>query len=147
MTTRTDLSQLSAVASRIREMREIMGWTPEEMAEKTEVTVAEYLDYEAGQTDMPFTFIYKSAQAFNMELTELLEGHNAFLSTYTVTRRGKGETTAKEEGIAISNLAPKFRDKVAEPWFAMNIPKSSRMSRSIRPPTRDRNSTWCFPAA
>ena len=117
MTTRTDLSQLSAVASRIREMREIMGWTPEEMAEKTEVTVAEYLDYEAGQTDMPFTFIYKSAQAFNMELTELLEGHNAFLSTYTVTRRGKGETTAKEEGIAISNLAPKFRDKVAEPYW------------------------------
>ena len=46
MTTRTDLSQLSAVASRIREMREIMGWTPEEMAEKTEVTPAEYLLYE-----------------------------------------------------------------------------------------------------
>ncbi len=117
MTTQTDLSQLSAVASRIREMREIMGWTPEEMAEKTEVSPGEYLRYEAGQTDMPFTFIYKSAQAFNMELTELLEGHNAFLSTYTVTRRGKGETTAKEEGIAISNLAPKFRDKVAEPYW------------------------------
>ena len=109
--------ELSAVASRIREMREIMGWTPEEMAEKTEVTPEVYLQYEAGRTDMPFTFIYKSAQAFNMELTELLEGHNAFLSTYTVTRRGKGETTAKEEGIAISNLAPKFRDKVAEPYW------------------------------
>ena len=58
MTTQTDLSQLSAVASRIREMREIMGWTPEEMAEKTEVTPEEYLLYEAGKTDMPFTFIY-----------------------------------------------------------------------------------------
>ena len=117
MNTQTDLNQLQAIASRLREMREIMGWTPEEMAEKTEVTPAEYLQYEAGQTDMPFTFIYKSAQAFNMELTELLEGHNAFLSTYTVTRRGKGETTAKEEGIAISNLAPKFKDKVAEPYW------------------------------
>ena len=117
MTTRTDLNQLSAIASRLREMREIMGWTPEEMAEKTEVSADEYRLYEAGQTDMPFTFIYKSAQAFNMELTELLEGHNAFLSTYTVTRRGKGETTAKEEGIAISNLAPKFRDKIAEPYW------------------------------
>ncbi len=117
MTTQTDLNQLHAIASRLREMREIMGWTPEEMAEKTEVTPEEYRLYEAGQTDMPFTFIYKSAQAFNMELTELLEGHNALLSTYTVTRRGKGETTAKEEGIAISNLAPKFRDKAAEPYW------------------------------
>ena len=35
MTTQTDLSQLSAVASRLREMREIMGWTAAEMAEKT----------------------------------------------------------------------------------------------------------------
>ena len=56
----------------------------EQMAEKTEVSPAEYLLYEAGKTDMPFTFIYKSAQAFNMELTELLEGHNALLSTYNV---------------------------------------------------------------
>ena len=117
MPTQTDLNQLSAIASRLREMREILGWTPEDMAEKTEVTPEEYLRYEAGKTDMPFTFIYKSAQAFNMELTELLEGQNAFLSTYTVTRRGKGETTAREEGIAISNLAPKFRDKIAEPYW------------------------------
>ncbi len=117
MKTQTDLSQLKAIASRLREMREIMGWSPEEMAEKTEVTPEEYLAYEAGSTDLPFTFIYKSAQAFNMELTELLEGQNALLSSYTVTRRGKGESTAREEGIAISNLAPKFKDKVAEPYW------------------------------
>ena len=117
MDTRTDLDQLHAVASRLREMREIMGWTAEEMAEKTEVSPEEYAQYEAGQTDMPFTFIYKSAQAFNMELTELLEGQNAFLTSYTVTRRGKGESTAREEGIAISNLAPKFRGKIAEPYW------------------------------
>ena len=117
MTTQTDLSQLKAIASRIREMREIMGWTPEEMAEKTDVSLEDYRLYEAAAADMPFTFIYKSAQAFNIELTELLEGHNAFLSSYTVTRRGKGESTAKEEGIAISNLAPKFKDKIAEPYW------------------------------
>ena len=117
MKTQTDLSQLKAIASRLREMREIMGWSPEEMAEKTDVPPEEYRLYEAGNTDMPFTFILKSAQAFNMELTELLEGQNAFLSSYTVTRRGKGESTAREEGIAITNLAPKFRDKIAEPYW------------------------------
>ena len=117
MNTQTDLSQLAAIASRLREMREILGWTPEDLAEKTEVSVEEYLLYEAGHTDMPFTFIYKSAQAFNMELTELLEGQSAYLTSYTVTRRGKGESTAREEGIAISNLAPRFRDKIAEPYW------------------------------
>ena len=48
MDTRTDLYQLHAVASRLREMREIMGWTAEEMAEKTEVSPEEYAQYEAG---------------------------------------------------------------------------------------------------
>ena len=117
MGTSTDFAQLKAIATRIREMRDIMGWSTAEMAEKTDVTEETYLRYEAGDTDLPFSFIYKSAQAFNMELTELLEGQNALLSSYTVTRRGKGETTAKEEGIAISNLAPRFKDKVAEPYW------------------------------
>ena len=115
--TTTDFTQLKAIASRIREMRDIMGWSTAEMAAKTDVSEETYVLYEAGDTDLPFSFIYKSAQAFNIELTELLEGQDAFLTSYTVTRRGKGETTAKEEGIAISNLAPRFRDKVAEPYW------------------------------
>ena len=53
MNTQTDLNQLSAIASRLREMREILGWTTEDMAEKTEVSVEEYERYEAGRTDMP----------------------------------------------------------------------------------------------
>ena len=109
MTTQTDLSQLSAVASRLREMREIMGWTMEEMAEKTEVSADQYRLSEAGRTDMPFTFIHKSAQAFNMELTELLEGHNARLSSYTVTRRGTGESTAQEDSVVLTPSIPSFR--------------------------------------
>ena len=52
MTTQTDLTQLSAIGSRLREMREIMGWTTEEMAEKTEVSAEEYRLYEAGRTDI-----------------------------------------------------------------------------------------------
>lgn len=67
---------------------------------------------------MPFTFIHKCALAFDIDLTDLLEGNNeARLTSYTVTRKGKGQKTAKEQGIDISNLAPKFRDKIAEPYW------------------------------
>ena len=50
-------------------------------------------------------------------MTDLLEGSSARLSTYTVTRKGKGQETAKEDGIDIANLAPKFKDKLAEPYY------------------------------
>ncbi len=108
---------LAEIASRIREMRSIMGFTQEETAKKTRVTPEEYAAYENANADMPFSFIHKCALAFGIELTDLLEGHSAKLSSYTVTRRGEGQLTAKEDGIEIHNLAPLFRNKIAEPHW------------------------------
>ena len=39
------------------------------------------------------------------------------LSSYTITRKGQGQQTAKEDGIEIQNLAPWFRKKISEPYF------------------------------
>ncbi len=110
-------NKLMEVAVRIREMREIFGFTIKEMAEKTEVSVNQYLQYENGQLDFPFTFIHKCSLAFGIGITDLLEGKSAHLSSYTVTRKGEGQETAKEEGISIKNLAPMFRKKIAEPYW------------------------------
>ena len=110
-------NQLAEVAFRIKEMRNICGFTEEEMARKTDTTMAEYRTYEAGKADLPFTFIHKCALAFGLGITDLLEGHSANLRSYTVTRRGEGQQTAKEPGIEISNLAPFFRNKLAEPYY------------------------------
>ena len=117
MSVQTALTELSEVASRIKEMREIMGWTVEETAAKTEVSCEDYKLYECGKADLPFTFIHKCALAFGIEITDLLEGQSAKLSSYTVTRKGKGQETAKEDGIEIRNLAPVFRNKLSEPYW------------------------------
>ena len=58
MSTQSTMTQLHEIAYRIREMREVMGFTEEEMAEKTEVSLDEYRDYEACRTDLQFTFIH-----------------------------------------------------------------------------------------
>lgn len=108
---------LLEVAERIREMREIDGVSPEQMAQKTGVTLNEYLDYESGKRDFPFSFIHKCALAFGIGITDLLEGQSAHLSSYTVTRKGQGQQTAKENGIEIKSLAPLFRKKIAEPYW------------------------------
>ncbi|MBP5618442.1 MAG: cupin domain-containing protein, partial [Clostridia bacterium] len=109
--------KLMEVAARIREMREIFGFSVEEMAVKTEVSPEEYLAYEAGKLDFPFTFIHKCSLAFGIGITDLLEGESAHLSSYTVTRKGQGQQTAREDGIEIRNLAPMFRRKIAEPYW------------------------------
>ena len=131
MDTKNALMQLSEIAARIKELRDIMGWDIAQMAEKTEVTEENYIAYESGRVDIPFTFIHKCALAFDVEMTELLEGHSARLSSYTVTRKGKGQGTAKEDGIDISNLAPKFKDKLAEPYWVKYEYSASQQNKPI----------------
>ena len=112
-----ETQKLLEVAVRIKEMREIFGFSQKEMAKKTEVTYEEYVEFESGKQDFPFTFIHKCALAFGVGISDLLEGKSALLSSYTVTRKGQGQQTAKEDGIEISNLAPWFRKKISEPYF------------------------------
>ena len=110
-------TQLMDVASRIRDMREILGYSTREMAENTELSEEQYRRYETGTVDLPFTFIHKCAKIFGVEITVLLEGRSAKLSGYTVTRQGKGLVTASEEGITIQDMAPMFRKKLATPYW------------------------------
>ena len=110
-------NQLMEIAARIRDMRDILGFGVREMAERTEVSEEQYKLYETGTVDLPFTFLHKCAKVFGVEITVLLEGHSARLSGYTVTRRGKGLTTASEDGITIQDMAPMFRKKLATPYW------------------------------
>ncbi len=112
-----DTDKLLEVAQRIREMREISGFSPAEMAQKTEVSTEEYISFENGEKDFPFTFIHKCSLVFGIGISDILEGRSAHLSSYTITRKGQGQQTAKEVGIEIQNLAPMFRKKIAEPYY------------------------------
>ncbi len=124
-------NKLEEVSKRIKELRDIYGYSEVEMAEKTEVSVKEYVDFENGAVDMPFTFVHKCALAFGVELTDLLEGQSAKLTTYNVTRRGMGQTTANEEGILIQNLAPKFKNKLANPYWVKYEYRSELQTQPI----------------
>ena len=48
--------KIQEMAARIRELREIVGYTPEDMAGKTGVSVEEYLQCETGRCDLNFAF-------------------------------------------------------------------------------------------
>ena len=128
-------NKLLEIAVRIKEMREIIGYSVEEMAQKTEVTQEQYLIFEQGKEDLPFSFIHKCALAFDVEITDLLKGHSAHLSSYTVTRKGKGQQTVDEDGIQIQNLAPRFRSKIAEPYWVKYEYSADQQNRPIHTTT------------
>ena len=109
--------ELMEMAARIREMREIIGYTVEQMAEKTEVSVADYEAVEAGVVDPTFNFLHQCAIVFGIDINALLKGHSAHLSGYEVTRAGQGPLTAHESHMDIRNQAAMFRDRLGTPYW------------------------------
>ena len=108
---------LKDVAGRIKDLREAKGYTQEELARLTGVSVEDYKILEAGETDFSFTFIYKCAKACNVEVVDILEGTSSTLTSFSITRKGEGLPIKRTQGFEYDNLAPKFKGKLAEPFF------------------------------
>ena len=109
--------KIREMAERIRELREITRYTPEEMAAKTDVTFEEYLACENGQSDLNFAFIYRCALAFGVNVTDIIEGVSPKLKSYTVTRNGAGQRIEHAHGMTYYNLAYAFQNRIAEPLY------------------------------
>ena len=109
--------KISEMAGRIRDLREIEGLTIAEMAKKTDVTEEEYAACEAGQSEFTFAFIYRCALAFNVDVTDIIEGKSPTLATYTVTRKGGGQQIEEAHGMVYYNLASSFKNRIAEPLY------------------------------
>ena len=52
--------KIREVAGRVRELREISGFTVEEMAQRTDLSVEEYIQCEAGNRNLSIAFLYRS---------------------------------------------------------------------------------------
>ena len=109
--------RINEIAGRIRALREIMGLSAEEMAVKSGISVAEYLECEEGRENLPFAFIYKCAQIFGIDVTELMTGSTPRLRSYTVTRNGAGRIVDHAHGMTYFSLASSFRNRISEPLF------------------------------
>ncbi len=108
---------LKDVAGRIKGLREAMGYSQDELARLTGVSAEDYRLLEEGESDFSFTFIYKCAKACGVEVVDLLEGTSTTLSSFSITRKGEGLKIVKQHGVVYNNLAPKFREKLAEPFL------------------------------
>ncbi len=108
---------LKEVAGRIKDLREAKGYTQAELAKLTGVSLNDYIVLEQGETDFSFTFIYKCAKACNVEVVDILEGTSSTLTSYAVTRKGEGAKIVRKQGFVYNNLAPKFKNKLAEPFL------------------------------
>ena len=123
--------KIKEMAARIKELREIENLTTAQMAEKTGVSEAEYIECENGNKDLNFAFIYRCAQSFNVDVTSLIEGHTPKLVNYVYTKAGKGQRIEKAHGMTYYNLASSFKNRIAEPLFVCSTYSEEKQNKEI----------------
>ena len=108
---------ITEIAQRIRDLRDIMGYTTAEMAQTVGCSEEEYIAAENGEVDFSFTFIYKCAEKFNVDMIEILTGDNPRLSYYSIVRKGEGLPMKRRSGFSYYHLGYRFKDKLCEPFL------------------------------
>lgn len=135
-TTGLDL-QLQEMAVRIGELRKIMGLSASEMALRTGVSEEEYTACEQGTHDLSFAFIYRCAMAFNVNVTDIIEGTSPTLKGYTITRAGEGARIEQAHGMVYYNLAAPFQHRISEPLFVQCAYSEAAERREIELTTHE----------
>lgn len=110
-------TKITEIAKRIKGLREMLNIETETMAEHTGTDLATYIEYENGNRDFGFTFLYKCAEVFNIDIVELLTGDYPKLSVYSIIRSGKGLDMKRRKGFTYEHLAYKFQNKISEPFL------------------------------
>lgn len=129
--------KIKEMSARIKELREIEGISEQKMAERTGVTVEEYIKCENGGKDLNFAFIYRCASALGVNVTDIIEGYSPNLKSYTVTRAGAGQQIAKAHGMTYYNLAYAFKNRIAEPLYVRSRYDEASQGKDIELTTHE----------
>lgn len=108
-------SQVEQIAKRIKELREVLEMTAEEVAAQLGVVAEDYLRYESGRDDIPVGVLYGAAALFRVDPTLLLTGDAPRMRSYTLVKRGEGLEVERYPGYRFASLATNYIGREMEP--------------------------------
>lgn len=111
------MTELQLVSIRIKDLREIEGLSPEDVANKAGIPIDEYLAYETGTSDFSFSHLFNIANVLGVDISDLLTGESPKLKGYIITRNGQGLAFDRRKQYHYQHLAYNFKNKLAEPFI------------------------------
>lgn len=108
---------IQAIAARIVDLRDILGLSAQEVAQRSGVPLEEYQAYERGEKDFSFSHLFNIASTLGVDISDLLTGESPKLRGYILTRSGKGLAFERRKAYKYQHLAYNFKDKKAEPFI------------------------------
>ncbi|MCL2080782.1 MAG: XRE family transcriptional regulator [Oscillospiraceae bacterium] len=125
--------QLKEIGGRLSALREIEDLTKERFAVKCGVSVELLEEYESGERDFSFSFLYNAANILGVDVVDLMSGDSPKLSACCLTRAGEGYAIDRRAAYSYRHLAFTFKKKLAEP-FMVTVDPSAAADGGVTPP-------------
>lgn len=116
--------QIKQIAERLRGLRDVLELSVDTLVEECELTKEEYLHAESGQYDISVSMLQKIARRYNIALEALMFGEEPKMSTYFITRSGKGTSIERRKAYKYQSLAAGFMNRHADPFIVTVEPKN-----------------------
>lgn len=115
--------QIRQIAERLRGLREVLELTAEDIARDCEISAEEYLRAETGDHDISVSMLQKIARKYSISLDALMFGEEPKMSSYFLTRAGKGISIERTKAYKYQSLAAGFMNRHSDPFIVTVEPK------------------------
>ena len=105
---------LKQIGLRLQGLRESLDMTQEEFAASSNIPIEDYIDYENGAKDMTISLMRKISEKFGIDTSILMFDDEPKMSSYFLTRKGKGLSINRVETYKYQTLAGGFNNRKAE---------------------------------
>ncbi|NDV78234.1 helix-turn-helix domain-containing protein [Dysgonomonas sp. 511] len=116
--------EVKEIGLRLKGLREALELSPEQFAASCNIPIEEYLQYEAGEKDLTISTLKGIATKYNVDVSVLMFADEPRMSSYFLTRKGKGLAVNRVEAYSYQTLAGGFNNRKAEIFEVTVEPKS-----------------------
>lgn len=111
------MDHMEEVAIRLKGLRDALDLSTLEIANATGITENTYIEYESGKADIPVSFLHRLSHEYGVELMALMFGGEPKMTSYYVTRNGRGEKVERTKAYSYQTLAAGFANRVLDPFL------------------------------
>lgn len=119
--------QIRQIAERLRGLRDAMELSSAEIAADCGINPTEYERAESGEHDISVSMLQQIARHYNIALDALMFGEEPKMSSYFLTRAGKGVSVERTKAYKYQSLAAGFKDRKGDPFIVTVEPNETPM--------------------
>ncbi|MCD8261144.1 MAG: XRE family transcriptional regulator [Bacteroides sp.] len=111
------------IAAQLRGLREALELSPEDVAGDCGMEPELYRQIESGEEDISVWILQKIARQYGVQLDSLLFGEEPKMTSYFLTRAGKGTSMERTRVYKYQSLAAGFLNRRVDPFLVTVEPK------------------------